>query len=185
MTSILELPSSASASPFLVGTAQQMYYTASVGSGVTLLYSFISSLAVTTNNTATTSTSPTPTIVLSFPTMNMLRTRAVSLFHAGGLTTQTPAANRCHHCDQVLASGWNHVALLTRVQTTTGTSSGSASSTQKFDRNWFSSNLVQAWGDDSYKQTTIPKFANTNADQAALVRNVGFISPHSIRLTIL
>ena len=154
MVSTLELSvaeTSLTLSSLLVGTEHQLYYSSSSSSGLTLIYALISKLYPNATHHVT------PTVVLSIEqNWTMKRSRAVSLFHAGGLTSLVPSGQRCHYCDQVLASGWNHVMMLSRLATV-------GSGVAAFSRSWYSPDYVQSWGDDSYKQSTVPTFANTNA----------------------
>ena len=154
MVSTLELSAAGTSltlSSLLVGTEHQLYYSSSSSSGLTLIYALVSKLYPNASHRVT------PTVVLSIEqNWTMKRSRAVSLFHAGGLTSSVPSWQRCHYCDQVLASGWNHVMMLSRLATV-------GSGVAAFSRSWYSPDYVQSWGDDSYKQTTVPTFANTNA----------------------
>ena len=124
---------------------------------------FLANGTSTINNTIGSTGATGTTEAADRPTTwgRLLVSRSVSLFQAGGLgigEARTKKNSRCRHCDRVLASGWNHVLLLSRVHPI-----GTGDNT-KFSRKWFQADRIDGWGDDSWKQTTVPLFANTNVD---------------------
>ena len=50
----------------------------------------------------------------------------------------------------------------------------------KFDRSWYSPDHISGWGDDSWSQTTVPKFGSTNVEANHMGTGNGCLKPMSL-----
>ena len=125
-------------------TATEFSYGISDSSGLILIFAYVSELS--TKDVTGVKAPERKTLYLGNTTSNRIQhvlSRSVLLFSAGLQIdgSYLPKSQRCHFCDRTLASGWNHIMMLSRIAPT-GTGQ------VNFSRTWYSPDSIQGWGDD-------------------------------------